>query len=150
MTPRVARLFDDYAHAHRTRGNRVCHSIGIPLIVFSAVLALAAIPIAGRVTAAEAVVALVSIVEITLDPEGGLVFLLFAGACDVAARIAVAGLGPRAGLVLAALLFTGGWAFQLVGHSVFEKNRPAFARNLRHLLVGPLWIARKALGRAAR
>jgi uncharacterized membrane protein YGL010W len=150
VTPRVARLFDDYAHAHRSRGNRVCHSIGIPLIVFSVVLALAAAPLGGGLTAAEPVVAVVAIFAIAGDPFGGAIFLLFAGACDAAARILVSARGVRFALLVAALLFVFGWIFQLVGHSVFEKNRPAFARNLRHLLIGPLWIARKAFGRGTR
>lgn len=150
MTPRVARLFDDYAQAHRTRGNRVCHSVGIPLIVLSIVLALAAVPLGRGVSAAEPVVALVSIVALAGDPEGGLLFLLFAAAGDAAARALAAALGGRAAILLAAVLFVLGWTFQLVGHAIFEKNRPAFARNLRHLLIGPLWIARKAIGRGVR
>jgi uncharacterized membrane protein YGL010W len=45
-------------------------------------------------------------------------------------------------------LFVLGWVFQFVGHYVYEKKSPAFARNLVHLLVGPLWIAARAVGRA--
>ncbi|HET7453785.1 MAG TPA: Mpo1-like protein [Thermoanaerobaculia bacterium] len=150
MTPRVARLFDDYALAHRSRGNRVCHSIGIPLIVLSVVLALAAVPLGGGITAAEPVVALVAILAIAGDPVGGALFLVFAGACDAAARVLVSAGGVRLALPVAALLFAVGWTFQIVGHSVFEKNRPAFARNLRHLLIGPLWVVRKAVGRGTR
>jgi uncharacterized membrane protein YGL010W len=37
---------------------------------------------------------------------------------------------------------------QFAGHYVWEKKSPAFFRNLTHLLVGPLWIAAKAVGRA--
>jgi uncharacterized membrane protein YGL010W len=36
-------------------------------------------------------------------------------------------------------LFVGGWALQIVGHSVFEKNKPAFFRDPYYLLVGPVW-----------
>ena len=150
MTSGVARLFDDYAQAHRAPGNRICHSIGIPVIVLSVVLALAAVPLGPGVTAAEPVVAAVSLLAIAADPLGGAVFLLFAGACDAAARMLVAGPGARFALLAGALLFAVGWTFQLVGHALYEKNRPAFARNLRHLLIGPLWIARKAIGRGVR
>ena len=150
MLSGAARLFDDYAQAHRTPGNRACHSIGIPLIVFSIVLALATARFGPRFTAAEPAVAAFSIFEIAVDPAPGGLFLLFAAGCDVAGRTLAASLGGRSALVLAALLFAAGWAFQLVGHAVYEKNRPAFARNLRHLLIGPLWIARKAIGRTPR
>ena len=150
MSPRTARLFDDYAQAHRTRGNRACHSVGIPLIVLSIVVALAAIPLGIGWTAAEPVVAVVSAVEIAVDPLPGAVFLLFCAGSDLAGRSLTSSLGARGALVAAAALFVVGWAFQLVGHAVFEKNRPAFARNLRHLLVGPLWISREAIGRRRR
>jgi uncharacterized membrane protein YGL010W len=33
-----------------------------------------------------------------------------------------------------------GWGFQAAGHVRFEKNSPAFFRNLVHLLVGPLFL----------
>jgi uncharacterized membrane protein YGL010W len=38
-------------------------------------------------------------------------------------------------------LFVGGWALQVVGHSVFEKNKPAFLADPYYLLVGPVWVA---------
>ena len=40
-------------------------------------------------------------------------------------------------------VFVVGWVFQLVGHAV-EGNQPAFFRNPIYLLVGPLWILRRA------
>ena len=36
-------------------------------------------------------------------------------------------------------LFAGGWALQLVGHYVFEKNDPAFFADRAQLLVGAIW-----------
>jgi uncharacterized membrane protein YGL010W len=38
-------------------------------------------------------------------------------------------------------LFAGGWALQIVGHRVFEKNKPAFFSDPYYLLVGPVWAA---------
>jgi uncharacterized membrane protein YGL010W len=38
-------------------------------------------------------------------------------------------------------LFVGGWALQLIGHKVFEKNKPAFLTDPYYLLVGPAWVA---------
>jgi len=40
-------------------------------------------------------------------------------------------------------LFIVGWIFQLAGHAI-EGNQPAFFRNPVYLLVGPLWLARRA------
>jgi len=148
VNARAERLFADYAEAHRTSGNRACHAVGIPLIVASSVLALSTVRIGGPWTAAEPVVLAMSAMEIALDVRLGGVFLVFAGACDLAARGIISGFGATGALVLAATLFAAGWGFQLIGHAVYEKNRPAFMRNLRHLLIGPLWIARKAIRRA--
>ena len=43
-------------------------------------------------------------------------------------------------------LFVAGWALQFLGHAI-EGNSPAFLRNPVYLVVGPLWLARRALGR---
>ena len=45
---------------------------------------------------------------------------------------------------LALALFVVGWVFQFVGHWI-EGNSPAFFRNPVYLLVGPVWLARRAL-----
>ena len=41
-------------------------------------------------------------------------------------------------------LFVVGWILQFVGHAI-EGNQPAFFRNPVYLLIGPLWLARRAL-----
>jgi uncharacterized membrane protein YGL010W len=40
-------------------------------------------------------------------------------------------------------LFVAGWILQFVGHLI-EGNQPAFFTNPLYLLVGPLWLARRA------
>lgn len=42
-------------------------------------------------------------------------------------------------------LFVAGWILQFVGHAI-EGNQPAFFRNPVYLLVGPLWLLRRAAG----
>ncbi|HEY6463904.1 MAG TPA: DUF962 domain-containing protein [Polyangiaceae bacterium] len=37
-------------------------------------------------------------------------------------------------------LFVGGWALQILGHKVFEKNEPAFLSDPYYLLVGAVWV----------
>lgn len=41
-------------------------------------------------------------------------------------------------------LFIVGWILQFIGHAI-EGNQPAFFRNPVYLLIGPLWIVRRAL-----
>ena len=40
-------------------------------------------------------------------------------------------------------LFVVGWILQFVGHAI-EGNQPAFYRNPVYLLIGPLWLVRRA------
>lgn len=40
-------------------------------------------------------------------------------------------------------LFVLGWIFQFIGHAI-EGNQPAFFKNPVYLLVGPLWLLRRA------
>ena len=42
-------------------------------------------------------------------------------------------------------MFVVGWILQFVGHWI-EGNQPAFFRNPVYLIIGPLWLARRALG----
>lgn len=144
MSPRAEALFADYADAHRTAGNRSCHAVGIPLIVVAIVAALAEAKVGAGWSAAEPVIGLASLAAIAIDAPLGAIFAAFLLACDFGARALEPALGRAAIAWGAAALFAVGWVFQLVGHARYEKNRPAFLRNLRHLLVGPLWIARKA------
>ncbi|MBL4845966.1 MAG: DUF962 domain-containing protein [Planctomycetes bacterium] len=41
-------------------------------------------------------------------------------------------------------LFTVGWGLNLVGHGVYEKNKPAFADDPLSFLMGPLWDLQQA------
>ncbi len=151
MNGLASRLFADYASAHATRGNRRCHLVGIPLIVFSIVLALSRVPLAARSegafsgpwTAAELAIVAATAAALFLDAAAAALFFIFLVASDLVCRAIPAWTSPRWAILLAAALFVLGWVFQLVGHAVYEKNRPAFLRNLSHLLVGPLWIAKK-------
>ncbi len=136
MQTRVTRLtplFADYSASHVSRGNQACHAIGIPLIVL-AILGLLPAPFA------VALLAITAAWYAWMDWRLGAPFaLVLAGIFFTAHAI------PRSALAVAFVL---GWAFQLVGHSRFERKSPSFMRNARHILVGPIWIFAKALDAA--
>jgi uncharacterized membrane protein YGL010W len=138
---RVDELLSDYAAYHTTRGNIACHFVGIPLIMYGILALLLLLPIFqtgfGTVTAAEIVVLLAVIYYCTLDLRFAVSMLLAAALFDVLARIS-----NDARISLAA--FVIGWAFQSIGHAVYEKRSPAFMRNLVHLLVGPIFLINEA------
>jgi uncharacterized membrane protein YGL010W len=144
MSPALSAHFTDYAAFHGTPGNRACHYVGIPLIVFSLFALLGAVPLATvggfTVTLAEVLILATTVYYLRLDPT--------LAALMLAASIVLDVVGRRIPLGVAAVLFVVGWVFQFAGHYVYEKRSPAFYRNLAHLLVGPLWILAKATGRA--
>ena len=137
---RVDALLTDYASYHRTRGNLVCHAFGITLIIFGSVNLLLRLRLPGvpRVTAAELLIGAVLLFYLTLDASLALAMLLEFALLDIAARAVP---DWRAGLAA----FLLGWAFQGLGHARFERNSPAFFRNLVHLMVGPLFLANELL-----
>ncbi len=144
MSPALKGHFSEYGSFHVTRGNQACHYIGIPMIVLTLLTFLAQVAlfeVAGwSVTLAEIVVLVVVTYYLTLDvPLGLLMFAVYA-VLNLAAR--------PIPLAWAVGFFLLGWVFQFLGHYVYEKKAPAFYKNFTHLLVGPLWITAKAVGRA--
>lgn len=131
-----ARLLDwpglaaDYAQYHRHPMNRLCHALGIPLILFC----------------------LIRWTQWPGTPWPVLaVFLPLYAAWDLPLGFAMTGVVAAMALAAARLpavafppLFLAGWALQFVGHWRYEKRSPAFTKNGLHLLVGPLWILRES------
>ena len=126
-------LSADYAQYHRTAGNRLCHMIGIPLIVFSLVY-WTRWPAANPVPLIA--VALPLYFRWSFGLGAGMTLLL--GVCSALSAALPAWTSWAA--------FLAGWIFQFAGHRIFERKSPAFMRNAVHLLVGPAWILREAIG----
>jgi uncharacterized membrane protein YGL010W len=133
---KIDALLSDYAAYHQTKGNKICHFIGIPLIIYGLLALLQLVP-AGPITGAEILIIAAVLYYLMLDIRLAAGMLLSTAALDAIARIS----DPRIGA--AALII--GWIFQAIGHAVYERNRPAFFRNLVHLLVGPLFLLNEIL-----
>ena len=127
-------LLAEYGSHHRTRGNLVCHAFGITLILYGSVAMLLTVPLpVAPWTAAEAAIAAMVLYDVRLNVVLALAMVAEMVLFDLVAR-AVA--DWRVG----AAAFVAGWILQAIGHGRFEKNRPAFFRNLLHLFVGPLFL----------
>jgi uncharacterized membrane protein YGL010W len=140
---RIDAFLADYGSYHRTRGNVACHAAGITLILFGAISVLGALRLVrvgsiGVLTAAEVLIAATTVFYLGLDIPLALAMLFELGTLDAIAR-AVA--DWRVGLAA----FAAGWIFQGIGHAVYEKNKPAFLKNLAHLLVGPVFLVNELL-----
>lgn len=128
-------LFEDYAHHHRTVGNKWCHRIGIPLIILSllGMLSIVRFPIDGSVIdAAMILIAIVLAYYLWLG--------LRLGAAMLIASVLLYLIGQALPFFANVALFAIGWILQFIGHGVYEKRQPAFLRNMVHLLIGPVWI----------
>ncbi|HEY3205003.1 MAG TPA: Mpo1-like protein [Thermoanaerobaculia bacterium] len=134
---RIDALLADYGSCHRTRGNLISHTVGITLIIFGCLSMLHAIPIAGFWTASEILLAVGVLYYLTLD-------VLLAAAVFGAAVILDLAVRAVSSWRLGAAAFVVGWIFQAIGHAVYEKNSPAFFRNLVHLAVGPAFLLNEA------
>ena len=140
---RIEGFLADYGAYHRTRGNVVCHAAGITLILFGSLSLLSTIRVGtlgplAPLSAAELAAAAAAALSLSLDLRLGLALSVELAVLDVAARA----VGDwRVGLAA----FVLGWVFQGIGHGVYEKNKPAFFKNLAHLLVGPLFLINELL-----
>jgi uncharacterized membrane protein YGL010W len=142
----IAENLTQYAAYHRDRRNIVTHFIGVPLIVFAVILALATASVSAGpmvVTLAALVSIVACIYYLALDLMLGLtmaavLFLMCAGASEITARLATA---PALGLALA--IFVVGWALQFLGHK-YEGMKPAFFDDMMQLAIGPLFVCSEA------
>lgn len=131
-----------YAAYHRDRRNIATHFVGIPMIVFSVLLALETVSfsIGGWAVSAAAVVSILACVYyVKLDWAMGLAmvaafFLLCAASSEIEPR-----LGHGATLVTAAFFFILGWGLQFQGHK-YEGMKPAFFDDVMGLAIGPLFV----------
>jgi uncharacterized membrane protein YGL010W len=132
----IQTLFADYASYHRTKGNKNYHRAGIPLIMLTLIGMLVRVKLfdAGgvRVDVAMVLIALSTLYSLAVEWRLAIAML--------AVSIVFYFAGAAMPLWLNVSLFILGWIFQFIGHSVYEKKKPAFMRNFVHLLVGPLWI----------
>jgi uncharacterized membrane protein YGL010W len=147
VTTQAAQLLAEYSADHQNPFNRLMHSICVPLIAIALIGLLWAIPIPEAMAAVSPWVNLgtVALVGLTvyyllLAPRLGFGMLL--AALLVVPILASADRLPGPLWLAALLVFTLGWIGQFIGHFV-EGRRPSFFRDLRFLLIGPLWVLAK-------
>lgn len=133
-SPRLARFFDEYEAYHSHPSNKLCHFIGIPLIVVSSIGLLSGVHFLLAAVIAAAILLYDARLSIPLTvPYAAFMGLSFLAASFLSTTILWS-------------LFVGGWILQFVGHYAFEKKSPAFFQNVRQLLVAPLWIIEELRG----
>ena len=132
-----------YASIHRDARNKATHFIGIPMIVFSLLLAFTQwqFPVVGHPTSAAAVLAVLAVLGwMTLDLWIGVAMVVIMLVMWYAAEALAGALGtPSAVWIGFAALFVVGWALQFLGHH-YEGKRPALIDNLFQGFIGPMFL----------
>lgn len=134
-----------YAAYHRDRHNQMTHHIGLPLIVFSLLLALSQVPVGtvgGIPVAANAPVlaVLLLLYLVTVPLTGVLAAIFYIVLLTVAQRLA----DNPAVWWFAGAAFVGGWIIQFIGHA-FEGRRPALVDNAVQIFMAPPFLIAEVL-----
>jgi uncharacterized membrane protein YGL010W len=131
-----------YAAYHRDRRNIATHFVGVPMIVFSIVLALSVVslPVPGfPLTLAMVVTLVAALCYLKLDLVLGAAMLVYLAINVVLARECVSMYGATTALWTALTVFVVGWILQFWGHK-FEGMKPAFFDDIMGLAIGPLFM----------
>lgn len=143
MNAYLERSFATYAEYHRDPVNVAIHKVCVPVIVFAmlgvADLLRLPVEVAGVAVSVGHLAALAILAwYVLLSAKLAVVMALFSAGCLALARAT-----PWWGILT---VFVASWALQLAGHRVWEKRKPAFADDLRQLLIGPLYFLALTFG----
>lgn len=134
-----------YAAYHHDRRNQMTHHVGVPLIVFSLLLALSQVPFVTvngtEVPANVPVLGFLLLLYIIAVPLTGLLTGLF---YVVLLGVAQMLTGNPAVWWFAGATFVGGWTIQFVGHA-FEGRRPALIDNAVQIVMAPPFLIAEVL-----
>lgn len=134
----VEQHLTQYAAYHRDRRNIATHFVGVPIIVFSVVLALAQLKL-GAVHAGWLGIVAASAYYIFLDRMLGIWLAAFLVLCGAVSSLISMQFSIPASLGIAVVIFVVGWIIQFVGHK-YEGVKPAFVDDLMGLVIGPLFV----------
>jgi uncharacterized membrane protein YGL010W len=118
--------------------NERLHFVGVPMIMLAILGFFSFIPITERVDGGFVLWLMASGYYALRGRQlgmtfSGLSFLIYLGARELSLSTLVAS-------------FVVGWIIQGVGHARYERKKPAFLKNLEHLLIGPLWLFSRLIG----
>lgn len=149
--------FDKYAESHQNKTNELIHWICVPLIVFSLLGLIWAIPFPyikflgqynGFLNWASFLIAFSIFYYFKLSPilSYFMLLIIFAFSYGITElyQWQLAG-GPALWLVCLGI-FVIAWAGQFIGHKV-EGKKPSFIDDLKFLLIGPIWLLHFVLNR---
>lgn len=137
-----------YARYHQHPRNCATHYLGIPTLFVASILPLQACRItfgSFQIPLTLLLVAPVVAGWLLLDRAIGAVLLVAVCLLITIAELIVDCGGTNVTWATAISLLVAGWCLQLLGHSVFERRRPAFVDDLKQTLIGPMFVAARLL-----
>ena len=147
MSRTIDEWFDAYGHSHQNPLNEVIHWVCVPLIAFSLIALLHALPTGPLGTVAPwfdwamvlVVVASIFYLRLSFSIAVGMMIMtgLAISIIVIWDRFVPWPLWP-----VAAGLFVLSWIAQFIGHRI-EGEKPSFLEDLQFLLVGPAWLLNK-------
>ena len=146
MSAYFKRQLADYVEYHRDPWNCAMHVFGIVFLFLAAVLPLSLWPVhlfGAPTTVATIMVLPVLIYWFLLDAALGTAILgaavlLLSTASTIVNHASAAGVWS-----ISAVLIVIGVTFQIVGHRLFERRKPALMDNPTHFLLGPMFVMAK-------
>lgn len=140
--------FAEYGVSHQNSVNKLIHWICVPLIFFSIVALLAAIPRPSFFSHISqgwqpyihwGTVALLPawLFYLRRSPAMALGIILFSSLCLYAVKLLLVNNAPLA--LVALSIFVAAWIGQFIGHKI-EGQKPSFFKDLQFLLIGPAWL----------
>jgi uncharacterized membrane protein YGL010W len=142
---KIDSLIDIYGESHQNKINKKIHWICVPLIMFSLVGLIMAIPFFLDKTLlanwATILLILALLYYLTLS------FTLFIGFLIISFLLLIGNYAlyllcqssESNHLIISVLVFTVGWIGQFIGHKI-EGKKPSFLQDIQFLLIGPAWL----------
>ncbi len=140
--------FDEYGHSHQNPTNKLIHWVCVPLIFFSVLGLLAAIPVPWLKDlfpeSWQAYIHLATVLvllgigfylRLSLPMAAGII--LFCALC--LHIIALVETSTLALWLVSLIIFVAAWIGQFIGHKI-EGAKPSFLKDLQFLLIGPAWL----------
>jgi uncharacterized membrane protein YGL010W len=142
--------FDKYAESHQNHTNKLIHWVCVPLIIFSILGLVWAIPFPyikflgqynGYFNWASFLIAICIYYYYKLSPVLSylMLLLLFAFSYGVMDLDQWHKAGGPALWQVSLVIFVVSWAGQFIGHKI-EGKKPSFFDDLKFLLIGPIWL----------
>jgi len=140
----VQEWFDEYGESHRNHLNKLVHWICVPLIVFSVVGLLWAVPVPASWRGVSPLFNFGTLLVVAAVAYYFLLSTPLALGMAIVAAVILAVLTWLEGLAIpvwqvAAAIFVFAWIGQFIGH-IFEGRRPSFFKDVQFLLIGPIWL----------